>query len=352
VKTTVQTPDEWLVSLEKPLLRTINHLVLGPSDLLVVCAGFEERALAALQAAAQSGGRFSVLMVHYLPFVEENQAANIVSICEEADLRLAQATYDRENPAGFGEAIIDAAAGCQGQIVVDISAMSRLLIVQLLVALGSRVQGYGNCAVVYSEAAQYPPNEGDAIAELKKSDLDPAFAVLFLSSGVFDVTVVPELSSVAPPGTQTRLIAFPSLDAHQLTAIRAEIHPSRFDFVEGAPPSQSNAWRREAIAQLNQLDEVPNSERWIVSTLDYLENLKLLLTLYGSRPDRERILICPTGSKMQTLAVAIFRTFVRDVQIVYPTPQNFLTPSNYTIGVGPLHLLELTPFAPIFANGK
>ena len=90
--------------------------------------------------------------------------------------------------------------------------------------------------------------------------------------------------------------------------------------------------------------DIQNSERSVVSTLDYRENLDLLLRLYGSRPDRERVLLCPTGSKMQTVAVAIFRTYVRDVQIVYPTPQSFLAPGQYTIGTGPLHVLDLAPF--------
>jgi len=223
--------------------------------------------------------------------------------------------------------------------------MSRLLIVQVLVALGTRSDGFADCFVAYAEASDYPPNQLDAELELAKSDSDASLSILFLSSGVFDVTVVPELSSFAPAGTQTRLIAFPSLDAHQLTALRNEIQPSRFSFIEGVPPSPQNKWRQQVISSLNQLDKIPEAERFQTSTLDYRETLDCLLKLYSEHGERERLLISPTGSKMQTVAVGVFRAMVEDVQIVDPTPGTFLKPDRYTVGIGPLHVLPLAQFS-------
>jgi hypothetical protein len=249
--------------------------------------------------------------------------------------------YDRENPAGFGLRIRAEAEQLAGRIFVDVTSMSRLLIIQTLVALCGMPDGYSRTSVVYTEAEVYLPTEAEANAVIARADGDPSFAAMFLSSGVFDITVVPELSSVAPPGAQTRLIAFPSLDAHQLTALRAEIHPSRFDFIEGIPPSPENAWRTDAIARLNRLDQIQSSQRFAASTLDYRDNLSLLLARYAARPDRERVLISPTGSKMQTVAVGVFRAYVRDVQIVYPTPLSFVSPDRYTLGAGQLHQLDL-----------
>ena len=48
-----------------------------------------------------------------------------------------------------------------------------------------------------------------------------------LSSGVFDVIAVPELSSVALGGQPIRLIAFPSFNTDQLTALVSEIQSLR-----------------------------------------------------------------------------------------------------------------------------
>jgi hypothetical protein len=50
---------------------------------------------------------------------------------------------------------------------------------------------------------------------------------------------------------------------------------------------------------------------------------------------------------MQTVAVGLFRALMDDVQIVYPTPKEFRSPSNYTKGVGRLYSLELGAFAPV-----
>ena len=342
---TVQTPDEWLAARVKPSFERVTQYVMAPDDWLIVCAGFEDRALAVLQNAISMQRPFNVLLVHYKPYFQENKSEMIRRIIQDSGINLSEVTYDRQEPAGFGGTVLEKLSVCQGRIVVDVSAMSRLLIVQVLVALGTRFAGFRNCFVAYSEARDYSPNKEEAEAELTKSESDPCLSILFLSSGVFDVTVVPELSSFAPTGTQSRLVAFPSLDAHHLTALRNEIQPSRFSFIEGVPPSPQNKWRQHVISCINKLDKIPGAERFQTSTLDYRETLDCLLKLYAEHGERERFLVSPTGSKMQTVAVGIFRAFVEDVQIVYPTPVSYLKPDGYTLGIGPLHLLPLAQFA-------
>ena len=271
----------------------------------------------------------------------------IRKIIQGAGIKIEEVTYNRQEPAGFGNTMMEKLSACQNRIVIDVSAMSRLLVVQALVAVGTRSASFANCFVACAEASEYPPTqaEAEAEAELAKSESDPSLSILFLSSGVFDVTVVPELSSLAFTGTQTRLVAFPSLDAHHLTALRNEIQPSRFSFIEGVPPSPQNAWRQSVIASINKLDKLLNAERFQTSTLDYRETLDCLLKLYAKHGERERLLVSPTGSKMQTVAVGVFRALIEDVQIVYPTPVSYLKPDGYTRGIGPLHLLPLSPFS-------
>jgi hypothetical protein len=342
---TIQTPDERLASVSKPVLEPLKELKLASQDWFVVCAGFEERTLAILENAVSAQGSFNILIINYRPLFPENRLEAIREVCRRAQLVTKEVVYNREDPTGFGQIILNELADAAGRVFVDISAMSRLLIVQVLVALGTREIGFTNCFVVYAEAQNYPPNREQAEAELVKSKADPTFSILFLSSGVFEITVLPELSSPAATGGQTRLVAFPSLDAHQLTALRAEVQPSRFSFIEGAPPHSENKWRERVIAQLNNLDEIRDCERVSTSTLDYRETLNALLLLYARHSVRDRLLISPTGSKMQTVAVGIFRSMVGDVQIVYPTPRGFKKPDSYTLGIGPLYLLPLNIFA-------
>jgi hypothetical protein len=335
--------DEKLMALQKPLLQPVERFSLHSRDCLILCAGFEDRVLGVLDNALLGSAPFKVVVVEYLPFVPQNRSSIIREKCVRYGLSFSDVTYDRQNPAGFGEALLDRLGNCDGRIFVDVSGMSRLLIVQVLVALGNRTARFSHCFVAYTEAKIYPPSQAEVEAKIAQRNVDPTYSVLFLSSGVFEVTIVPELSSASIPLGQTRLIAFPSLEAYQLTALRAELQPSRFTFIHGIPPSQANAWRLEAIRRINRVDTVTH-DAVTTSTLDYRETLDCLLRLYSTQSERERLLISPTGSKMQTVAVGLFRTFMDDVQIVYPTPKEFRSP--YTEGVGQLYTLALEGFSP------
>lgn len=341
----VKTPDEILSSRQKPVMETVSTFSLSPEDWFVLCGGFEDRVLAFLKNAASNKTPFNVVLVNYEPFVRENKTADIKGICQDSSIRLVELTYDRQEPVGFGSILVEALSACRGRLFLDISGMSRLLIVQTLVALHKRPKGFSNCFIAYTEAQNYPPSPEKAKEEISKSESDPTFSIFFLSSGVFEVTVVPELSSFVVAGVQTRLIAFPSLDAHQLIALRAELQPSRLSIIEGIPPSVHNQWRKEAIARVNQLDKIHPKETRQVSTLNYQETLSCLLELYKKYGIHERLLISPTGSKMQAVAVGIFRAFLDDIQIVYPTPRDFLKPERYTKGIGNMHLLALDKFS-------
>ena len=337
--------DQRLAGLAKPPLEPVSSVRLHPDDCLIVCAGFEDRCLEVLQRALAVRQHFQVILVEYLPFMAANKARELTALCEQGGINPTRMVYDRQNPAGFGALLAGEATACSGRIYIDVSAMSRLLIVQTLVALRQSAGALQRGVVAYTEAQTYPPNRQDVEVGIRQSEVDPLYVVLFLSSGVHDVTIVPELSALSFGANQTRLVVFPSFNPHQLTALRAELQPSRFTLIHGDPPSPLNQWRSDAISRLNRLESVPNADHAHTSTLDYRETLDCLLTLYGREATRERLVISPTGSKMQTVAVGLFRAFMDDVQIVYPTPREFSSPGSYTKGVGQLYSLDLNPFA-------
>ncbi len=347
MNSSIQTPDEVLAAIAKPPLEPVEQFVLSPEDWLVVCGGFEDRALAVLESAATSLTPFNVILVLYEPFVAQNRADDIREICRTRSLKIVELSYNRQEPAGFGDVLVEKIPNSNGRIFIDISSMSRLLIVQTLVALKEYQRNFSNSYIAYTEAQTYSPTQEQAATSLAKSDSDPSFPIFFLSSGVFDVTIVPELSSYAPTGVHTRLIAFPSPDSHQLTALRAELQPSRLSFIEGIPPASHNHWRREAIAKANGLHEIQDgqAEMYQTCTLDYRETLTELLKIYAEHGIYERLVISPTGSKMQAVAVGLLRSFMEDIQIAYPTPRDFLMPERYTDGIGEMHLLSLEPFS-------
>jgi len=339
--------DERLVSMPKPSMQSAAGVVLDTTDCVIVCAGFEERAVAFLREVAGRSGGFNVVVVEYLPSYSDNRLSEVLELCEKAKCSVYRLTYDRKNPAGFGDMLRESVSLMAQRIYIDVSGMSRLLIVQALVALCDSADDWRRCIVTYSEALSYPPTQEAVEKAIRDSNSDPMFAALFLSSGVFDVTIVPELSPASLGANQSRLVAFPSFNTDQLPALRAELQPSRFSFIHGIPPSPLNQWRTDAIARLNRLDDITGLDNFRTSTFDYRETLDCLLEIYSRHAVRDRILISPTGSKMQTVAVGLLRALLNDIQIVYPTPREFRTPKEYTTGVGQLHVLPLSVFGEV-----
>jgi len=194
--------------------------------------------------------------------------------------------------------------------------------------------------MLYTEPERYYP-----IQEQLSGSQDKATRsrVEFLSWGVSEITVVPELSSVALPEQPTHLIAFPSYDGQQLAAVRKDVEPARISLIFGMPLPQHGEWRLQAVRDLNYRRTQRNVTEYVTSTYDYRETLLLLLQLYSAGQRLEKIVISPTGSKMQTVAVGIIKAFLDDVKVVYPTPGSFATEA-YTTGIRRLHELRLDTF--------
>ena len=337
--------DQRLSGVDWPQLIKIDVPSVKKSDCMLVCAGFEDRSVETLRrirGAGKSG--FSLGLVSYLPEQTENREEELHAISRDAALEVTRFVYDRENPAGMGKKLKDFTQGF-GHIFIDISGMSRLLIVQTLAALIYNQNQ--QVSIIYGEADKYPPSKAEF--QQPNNIAEPVFS--YLSSGIIEIALTPELSSVAMLGEPLRLVAFPSFDPSQLTNLIHELQPAYLELIHGIPPSQENQWRKSAIRELNfsaldGLYRIENEHE--ASTLDYRETLHKLLEIYAKRNMFDRIVISPTGSKMQAIAVGLFRAALHDVQIVYPTPQVFTSPNEHTLGLRQLYQLDIP--AEVFIN--
>ena len=332
-------PDERLARIDWPPLTEVHRPTLSDGDVVVICGGFEDRAVESFRRlCAPPTPDVSVVLVEYSPPYVENRSQELRQLASGAGLAVSHVPYDRQNPAGIGEAIA-AQVVPPTHVCLDVSGMSRLLIVQTLVELLRKP--LLTVSVVYGEARTYPPSESKFVADSRTAERRSL--VSYLSSGVFEIAVAPELSSVAMLGEAIRLVAFPSFDPLQLANVLDELQPAYTDVIHGLPPSEENSWRRDAIENLNGpvLKETSRRADYEASTLDYTETLRVVGKIYADRNAFDRIVIAPTGSKMQAVAVGLFRAAVRDVQIVYPTPRTFVDPTEYTIGMKRLYQLDV-----------
>lgn len=318
--------DERLLSVKWPALRPLDRLKISEGDCLLVVAGFEERALSVLRSAYRKGHNFQVVLIRYRPVVPENRDEECVKLCKDAHLPLEELVYDRENPSSAGDRIADYLNGFDN-VFIDVSGMSRLLIVQVVVAMIEHGKAF---SVLYTEANVYPPKE----EEFRQKQQGMRGGVSFISSGIFEIVSCPELSSVSMLGGPIRLISFPSFDPVQLSNLVQELQPTHNDVINGVPPDLSMQWRTKAIGELNKtnMNALQGVREHEASTFDYRETLKIILQLYKMHSVYDRIVIAPTGSKMQAVAVGILRAVLTDLQIVYPTPLRFLDPAHHTEG--------------------
>ncbi|MDE2889511.1 MAG: hypothetical protein OXR72_14985 [Gemmatimonadota bacterium] len=277
-------------------------------------------------------------MISYLPSQIQNRNKELHQLSQTSGLNVNEFVYDRENPMGIGEELRDFSQEFD-RVLVDISGMSRLLIVQTLVALiRGRVR---SISILYSEAREYPPSKDRF--DRDSQDGNEGQIPSYLSSGIIEIAATPELSSVSMLGEAIRLVAFPSFDPAQLNNLVQELQPTYTEVIHGTPPDPDNSWRTEAIRLLNErtLNELHGKSDQTASTLDFRQALSIMLEIYGRRSMFDRLVVAPTGSKMQTVAVGIFRAVLHDVQIVYPTPHVFTQPERYTLGVRRLYQLDL-----------
>ena len=343
---TNQTPNPWplrtderLSSVKWPILQRLEYPTIPTGGCVLLCAGFEDRALEMWRRVCLSGNpKFSAALITYYPFYSQNRTSQFYEISRNTGISITEISYDRQSPTGIGESIANFVRGAD-HIFIDVSGMSRLLIVQILVALLSTP-----CipiTLIYSEAERYPPSREQF--ERDQSNRAHTSPLSYLSSGIFEIAMTPELSSISMLGEDIRLVTFPSFDQSHLANLIQELQPTYTDLIYGIPPAETNAWRKEALRVLNPpvMGSPLRSTDHSASTLDYTETLHILLRIYKERSMFDKIVIAPTGSKMQAVAVALFRAVLYDVQIVYPTPQTFTTPDEYTVGVRQMYSLDL-----------
>lgn len=341
----VTRADERISEFPKPGLEIVDNVAFGSSDTLIMCAGFEDRSINVAKHLARSGANgVDVILISYLPMIGENRESELLELCKTRSCTVKELIYNRHEPAGFAEKAMESVKNRTNRVWLDISGMTRLLITQLVAFLCQEPEWLRKTTVLYSEADQYLPTRDEAKHNLDLSEESAYIDFSFLSSGIYDLAALPELATVAVGDSPSYLVAFPSFNPAQLAAVVENSPPSKVTLVHGIPPRDELGWRADVIRRMNRMPEGPEIDDVTLSTLYYQETFECLAKLYGDISPYYGIVISPTGSKMQALAVGLFRGFFKDVQIVFPTHNEFTDPRSYTTGVRSMYSLELSGY--------
>lgn len=238
------------------------------------------------------------------------------------------------------------------EIVVDISSMTKLLILVCLCKLSTFP---GTVRIVYSEADDYAPTRG----EYEKSKKEMELIAKFPSRGFEAIVRTRCLSSIRMQGQPVLLVAFASFNEQLVRHMLGTMSPHRLVFINGRPPRDDYSWRERAtqeihkkLIELYSADNSVDKEGLLIrvaSTLYYTETISWLQKIYEEFGAHEKIICAATGSKMQTVGLFFSKIAHPDIHIEYPTPDSYFV-RGLSKGVQEVHETVVPQFSEFLKN--
>lgn len=301
-------------------------------DILYVgVAGFEDRSLGFLKIAAGRGKKFqSCVAIEYQPFDSENRKTEFADLAAKVFGDIQWRTYNRFCPEDFTQSLHDIVGFSRSvsKVVVDVSAMSKMLVVALLHGLRDLNLPL---AIAYAPAEVYYPLKGDyEKAKEKLSDASP----YFLTTDVYRVVTTTSLSSIAMQGAPLVMVAFPNFNHLEIAALLNEMNAQKLFLVESVPRPEKDAWRLDAVRWINRgLKTYVTPTCYQTDALDTNANIEILERIYNDWHLTHKIALSPTGGKLQAVATFCLKNMHPDIHIVYPVVRKFA--KDYTEGCLP-----------------
>lgn len=330
--------------------------VSGGIDLLICCAGFEDRATAIVDDLRSIEVRASILIVY--PTNSDDNAAAIAKFLALGILKKpVEIVYER---SAFFKNLRSAVLGWKEKkglrVTVDLSGMASYVIYRVLTVIWDELSN-AKLSVYYAEARDYAPfrHEWEAFYSNVPEPRDNlAIAesyeqTHFQSRGIEDTyesDVFPGLNA-GPIATQ--IAAFPSFSLQRMKSMLAfaetnyNVRPQGVRWFLGKPPdTERNGWRFGALSALYNVEG--NSTD--LSTLEYRDTFAALDDLWSESYIESHTVIAPLGSKMQHLGCFLFLKTHRECGLLLCEPREFIA-GKYSFGVGSRWLLDFSDISAL-----
>jgi hypothetical protein len=326
-----------------------NSLVENDAiDLLVCCAGFEERSVAILTDLKSCQVR-TALIVLYPTNSQENQPSfedfqRLDSSTERIEL-----PYARESFLHRLRTELMRWRDKDVRVVVDLSAMASYVVYRTLWALWEQLP-QARLSVYFAEAGDYAPTREDweaFYASVPNPNDNLSMAERYEQTYFQTRGVEETYESDTFPGRNvdplaTDVIAIPNFSLHRMKSMLAfaesqyNVRESNVRWYLGQPPDRvRNGWRFQALACLFNV----RHEGVGVSTRDYREILQRLDALWEELHTERHLVIASLGSKMQHLGTFLFLAMHRECGLILCEPREFIA-GNYSTGIGPRWWLD------------
>jgi hypothetical protein len=340
----------------KPTDSLLNELRESNRRLVFIGGmGFEERALGFLSQIANAGIGGLVLGVKYLRTTAKNKEAEFKNIVRASEhLKFSPLIYSPSQAhrfeIDFDRALKNERISTSDIVVLDISALSKFIILICLIRLwrvGISVR------VVMTAAASYCPTREEFASTMDKDGGTVRIIAGQPSVGASEILRSSCLVSPRMQGQPACAVAFTSFNEELIRHAVGTMNPHRLILINGMPPSQGNVWRARAtqaiharLIEENVQDNPINANSGLlirtVSTLYFEETLDLLDQIHQEFGLYERMIYFATGSKMQTVGLAMHKLRNDDVHIEYPNPSSYYF-EEYSTGLGESWSVNLDP---------
>lgn len=317
----------------------------------IFAMGFEDRALAFPAIAARSPNTKVAVGIQYTHSKGDNKEGEATRLFKSHKTPFEIVKYSSKKAHEFEykvRALCKGAFKDTSDVVVDISAMSKFLILVIIVVLlqeGKRVR------IAFASACEYAPTKEKFESVLSQHGSQLTAFAGQPSTGVSAILRSVCISSTRMQGQPVCAVAFTSFNEELIRHSVGTLNPHRLILINGIPPNPELRWRANATQEIHRklleeyAEENPISsdtgllER-SVSTLDYRETVEELLRIRTRFGNYSRIIYFATGSKMQTVALALLKAVFSDVHIEYPTPDSYYF-QEYSKGIGSLCTLTI-----------
>jgi hypothetical protein len=294
------------------------------NKLLILAEGFEARSLSWINNEKNKILFSRAIICKYLPHTETRFNQVLEATKKHCFKEPEIMNFDRFSPAVFEKQILNLVNECKEyeEIIIDISVMSKLLIMIILYSLK---EFNGNISIIYSEPETWGPSE----EKYEKALLEKKIGswISLSSVGVSDVVKTPNLSSIVMQNNPTLLITFLSFNEQLFGALINQISPTKLQIINHSCLRQD--WREQAIMNIHNdvISEYFGKDFEITfsaDVLDYVAVFEKLAKIYEEHCYDFRVIISPTGGKIHTIAAALFKLCCPDVHVEYPTPESYL----------------------------
>lgn len=321
----------------------------GGNITVIVTQGFEERSVGFIEGLAEYGFTTDAVIIGRHSYHAEANA-KFQERFEAAAIRVSRAPLRPIDLDASGDWISEALASTPtSDVVLDITGIGTR---GLFGALDAAARCEKRVLIAYTEAREYWPKRADWTAlKAELSDVSSLPDAVDVKPWLFgyehNVELIPGHEGYDSAGTERALVGFLPFKYARLAAVMSAEEYAAFLFIAGRPRLPENAWRFEALLDINR-DIVKDRRMVEMSTFGYraaLQKLHDLLLLEDSFLERYDVHLALMGSKLQDVACWALSCLIPSLTVLTAVPTRYY-PEAFSDGIGQKWVFPLlSPYA-------